>query len=140
MRPGYPLTGLALIIRMAFVRGGSEDETRDEFDVDRLHPSEIGTLIRLSVDHVKAGLTRTYVGRGKIDAETYQHYFNTVSDILHAEFIGQNGHDISFYQFLVAYVPLLTKQQYQEKHRCTIEYLAKLTRTEFLARIARELK
>jgi hypothetical protein len=138
-RRGLPLTRLALSIRSSFSRLGSPLELDPWTDTLGLTAEEIGRLIESSLATVRSAKRDTYVEHGKVDAETYSSYFRAIGDILTAEFAENNGCERSFQEFLAEHLSGLTKQTYQDKHRCHMEYLAKLTRNQFLAITKREL-
>jgi hypothetical protein len=136
-RKSYPLTGLALIIRSAFVHlySASENETNGH---DTVAPEEIAQMIAMSVETVKTTMRPSYVGKQKIYAEAYDIYFLAIRDLLTAEYVQEDGLKRSYYDYLRRHLETLTRENYQRQCRCHFEYLAKLTRRELLQNFKKE--
>jgi hypothetical protein len=138
-RAAVPLTQCALAVRTAFLRLGTDVREEHADAQEHLLPEEVGRIIARAADAVERQKFLSYVGRGKVDTQTYSRYFSAIRDLLEAEFVQRDGHDRSFADFLTTYLPGLTDAQYRENHRCHMEYLARLTRAMFLKEVRGEL-
>jgi hypothetical protein len=138
-RRSFPLTSLALILRMAYSRFEQEPADEGVFEETMLRPDEAEELIGEALETVEAEKRRTYVEKGKVTALTYSAYFAAIRSILRAEFVENDGMDRSFHAQLQSILPGLSMDEYKEHHRCHLEYLAKLARERLLERIREEL-
>jgi hypothetical protein len=135
-RPAFPLTGLALIIRSAFVHlhAALEQESSSH---DHFASEEIQEMISKSLARIKREKLSSYVGKQKIDAAIYETYFSAMRDLLGAEFVDNDGFGRSYYDHLRQYLSAMTREDYERHYRCQFEYLAKLARQAFLDRLKR---
>ncbi len=136
-RRSYPLTGLALIIRSAFTHLNTALE-QDSNSHDHFAPEEIEKMIAVSAENVKSNMRSSYVGKQKINDRTYEACFRAIHDLLAAEYVQNDGVNRSFYDYLHQHIQALTPENYQRRCRCHFEYLAKLTRREFLQNLKKE--
>jgi hypothetical protein len=135
-RKEYPLVGLALVLRNI---SSSRDFTEESHSVQpSLSESELTAYIERSVYEVKEAMVQKYVGKNKIEPMTYDLYFLAIRDILIAEYVQNDGEENSFYEILSGLRSQTTKQEYAEKHRIYLEYLAKLTRNQFISVVRKE--
>ena len=84
-------------------------------------------------------MKKSYVGKGKLKEPMYSTYFRTIGEILCAEYVQNDGDVNSYYSQLLAQMPGLSDDEYRTKHRTILEYLAKLTRRDFVERVRKEL-
>ncbi len=133
-RKGLPLISVALGIRNCFVRLGPAALAEDEDFPDDRRP-----LLDAAVHTVQARMSPSYVGRGKIDPDTFALYLRSVFDILHDQYILGNGDGGTFYDYLCIHRPGITRSEYRRSHQGHLEYLVKLTKQEFFASVEREL-
>jgi hypothetical protein len=133
-RKGLPLISVALGIRNCFVRlVPSASAEEPEFPDDRR------PLLDAAVHAVQARMSPSYVGRGKVDPATLALYLRSVFDILHDQYILENGDGRTFYDYLCMHRPGTTRSEYRRTHQGHLEYLVKLTKQEFFASVEREL-
>ncbi len=138
-RRQYPLIGLALVCRSVLQRA---DPVIDAIAIDPsgLTTEEVQEFMDASVERVQSLMKHSYIEKGKLDEPLYDLYFDSIRDILNNEFVRNDGIRASYYQILKARIPKLTEEDYTDKHRTYLEYLAKLARKEFLESISHELK
>lgn len=129
----FPLTGLALIIRSTFtnLHVALEQESNGH---GHFAPDEIAQMIAISVATTKNRMHAAYVGKRKVEATTFAAYFVAIQEALGDDYIHANGISKSYFEYLRRHLPQLAHENYQKRHRCHFEYLAKLTRKEFVAR------
>ncbi len=128
--PEYPLIPFAQALRTAFLHAGqppSENNRPAPFLSD-----EVSRAILLVIDGVQDQMHASYVGRGKVEATTYQAYFRAISDVLHAEYVSSADPVASYFDALGKYLPGLPKDTYRQEHRHVMEYLAKMARAQLL--------
>ena len=75
-----------------------------------------------------------YVGKGKVDEATYAIYFEAIRDRLTEAYARHNDHSLTNYKALCVYLPGLSREAYEQKHRAIFEYLSKRTREGFVNR------
>ncbi len=136
-RRSFPLTGLALIIRSAFVQLHAVLE-RESNGHAHFTSEEIQETISKSLAKIKTNMLASYVGKRKIDTAIYETYFFAMRDWLGAEFVDNDDFGRSYYDYLRHHLPGMTREDYQRHYRCQFEYLAKLARTEFLDQLKQE--
>ncbi len=134
----YSLVGAAVVIRSLMVRS-YWNPTETEGDGEQFMPGEIDRFIRESIQRTKSSLTRSYLEKGKLSASLFESYFNTVSDILEAEFISNDGMELTYFESLQRHLTDLHQEEYLSRHRIYLEYLVKLTRMNFLESVKREI-
>jgi hypothetical protein len=100
---------------------------------------EIASSIRMSVSQIRERMEKAYVARGKTDIETYSRYFEAISQSLLARYADQDGEGLSLFSSLALMIPGLTFEAYKGEHRAILEYLFRLTESEFLGSIKGEL-
>lgn len=132
-RKGFPLTGLALIIRSTFtnLHVALEQESNGH---EHFAPDEIVQMIAISAATTKSRMHASYVGKNKVEASTFAAYFVAIQEALGDEYIHANGISKTYFEHLRRHLPQLAHENYRKHHRCHFEYLAKLTRKEFLSR------
>lgn len=127
--PGYPLISFARCIRSAFER---TEAASDVGEPDRtFSDNETEQAIARAVRRIGEEKKISYVHRGKVDVRTFDAYLAAVHTMLTGHFV----HDIeteSLCAVLSEHLPGLTENEYKEKHRNILEYLAKLARVELL--------
>lgn len=138
-RRSVPLTALALILRMAYSRMGGAGVEALTAEGPVVRPEEAERLIADALAGISREKRKTYVGRGKVTEEVYDAYMAAVGAILHAEFVENDGHDLSYCAQMQTFLPGLGPGEYRNEHRCHLEYLAKITRERFLSEMRNEL-
>ena len=100
-----------------------------EFEVDR---------IRLQVETaLKEKIILTYLARGKIDRRQAEAMFNAFQDMMEDWCEGEESQS-SLLGYLRHYLPM-DDQQYEDTLRTKMEYLLKIVRDDFAARLMREI-
>jgi hypothetical protein len=138
-RRSVPLTSLALILRMAYARFGAVPDVDGDPGESVLRGEEAERLITEALLGIEAEKHAAYVEKGKVTAPTYAAYMSAIRGILYTEFVENDGADHSYLVLLQAHMPGLSQEEYRENHRCHLEYLAKLARERFLARVRHEV-
>jgi hypothetical protein len=135
----FPLVGLALALRSMMVRTSVPpmEVTAESPDLTQ---EELRTFVQSSIDRTKASMKPSYVGKGKLSDERFNLYFDCIGEILEAEYVFNNGLDLCYYDILRNRLGTLSQVHYGNHHRVYLEYLAKLTRRNFLESIRNELQ
>jgi len=136
---GYPLTGLALVIRSAFTRIGGMPDTVPEEESLVLRSGELKGILASSVAAVRFHLHEKYVESRKMSRQTYNAHFHAVMDILAAEYLGEDGGGRTFFGHLSRELPGLTRQSYRYTYRSRLEYFVKRARDQFLRSMRKEI-
>ncbi len=137
--PAFPLVGLALIIRSAFSRL-QEDTAGLSGDEYTITSADLEHMIFSSVDSVRKRMRSSYVGKEKLDPQTYESHFLAIRDILVTQFVHDDGFDLTFFDHLRNHMEDLTAGEYQSRHRVYLEYFSKLARQELLDALRKELR
>ena len=138
-RKSVPLTSLALLLRMAYARVGTEPEEDGEPEETALRSEEAERIIAGALATLDAEKRPAYVAKGKVTDQQYTAYMGAIRGILCAEFVENDGNGVSYHVHLERVLPGLSQEEYREHHRCHLEYLAKLARERFLAMVRQEL-
>lgn len=70
----------------------------------------------------------SYVEKEKLTDETFDGYLRTIHDILWAHFGDGNAEELSYFETLQKALPCVTRNGYDQRHRTTLEYLARLAK------------
>jgi hypothetical protein len=138
-RKSFPLTSLALILRMAYSRfaAGPEGPVPEEAEI---RAEEAERIIGDALMSVESEKRATYVDKGKVNGPTYAAYMMAIRAILRSEFVENDGHVRSYLDHLQLHLPDLSIVEYRDNHRCHLEYLTKLARERFLENVRAELR
>ncbi len=82
--------------------------------------------IREACKVVRAKTFHKYVDRKKVAREVFDAYFDVVALMLHMRFVENDGGDFQLSENFLKLIPGMTLQEYREKHRNKLEYLARL--------------
>ena len=123
---GYPLTALARAIRAAFTCVCAVDH-EDQQDGPAFHAFEVDKAIVVATAQVGADKKAQYVGRGKVEADTYAAYVQAVRAHLVGQYL-EGAEVVSNYEALTRQLPGLEEDTYRREHRNVVEYLGKLAR------------
>jgi hypothetical protein len=122
----YPLTRLAQALRAARTRVQSVTDHSGPVahpDHPTLRPEETRRYIEKTLSALRSEKRSTYVAQGKIDAETYDVYFEALRDRLEARFVPPGDPEMTHHEALMEHFPGLTKEEYRDHHRARFEYL-----------------
>ena len=134
-QPAFPIVGLALVIRgISIVTPVDLSEPTLEFT-----KAEMTSFLAKSISFVRNGIGARYVRDGKIEAEHIQEYLAVIGDLLRSQFVDDDGNDVSLFTLLGARRTGLTREEYSSQHRVHLEYLFRLTKKDFLARVKDEM-
>jgi len=113
-------------------------------DEEAYHPSLDG-LTEFEVDQIrsevelalKEKILLTYFARGKVDRKEAEAMFNAFHDILW-DWCSSGDLQVSLYQYYCRHFPI-DEKTYETTSRSKMEYLLKIAREEFAARLMREI-
>lgn len=128
-RNGYPLTGLAQIVRSAFALSRPEPDDPVDLFTTREEGSVVVATVAEDLRHEKRS---SYVDCGKVLPTTYHAYFLTICDILEGEFVNGSPQPDSYQSALERHIEPLSNEAYHDEHRNILEYLTKLARKRLI--------
>lgn len=138
-RKAYPLVGLGLVLRRIMSHLGDLEQV-PETRLDRgLTVEDIRSQVSASVGQIRQSMLETYVTKEKMSPETYNGYFAALRNLFNERYAGEDGVDLSYFDFLNSAIGPMDRGEYMRKHRVRFEYLAKLTRRELIRRIEKDL-
>ncbi|MCX6132174.1 MAG: hypothetical protein NTU47_00060 [Ignavibacteriales bacterium] len=119
-----PLVSVAQVFRKHIcVCDIPEDEIQEESQ--NLRTGDLKTIIRESCSQVSRSARQRYVAKGKVSAHLYDCYFSSIEKYLERLMAGTDGDPDSLYSVLVEFHPGLSKAEYRQYHKATLEYLAR---------------
>jgi hypothetical protein len=130
---GFPLSRFAVLVRGAFshlhrsVNGSSLPEAPA-----LLERRETLAVLDSVVEAVRADMQASYVGRGKVAADTFEAYLRAGRELLAARFVEANREDLSYYEALHRHLEGLSHRAYREAHRHRFEYVMKKLKRRFV--------
>lgn len=119
----YPVTAFALLIRCAYQQREALEQTADAGP--HSYDEDIGTVATDIVRGTTGELLTMYCSRGKLPLSAVQAYGKAVMDILCETFVQGDGDSASYFEILQRHIPGLTKDDYVQRHRTKLEYVAK---------------
>ncbi len=136
----YPLIGGAIVIRSLMVRSLTFADSTVVHPDAEISPEEVGQFIRASIQKTRTAMRSSYVARGKMSEKTFDIYFDCVKEILDAEYIPNDGSEVSYFDVLQKRLTRLDATEYRTQHRVYLEYLVRLTRLSLLESLKSELQ
>ena len=127
----------AEMIRSWYTPHQSQDA--DRVDEMILSEDEIHSFISTVVEKIHFHTQRSYVRKGKLTEGECTILVAAIRDILIAEFVSHDGEAESLYDTLHRRSPGLTREEYQNRHRVIIEYIAKVARNEMRHQLRKEV-
>lgn len=137
-RRAFPLLGFGRILRSAHANLGESPDTLTE-QQHTLSEDDIRKHILISTAEIRSAMYPTYVDKGKVGERHFDMYFKAISCILEADYLNDDGVNLSYYDHLVSHLGGISREEYQHEHRAYLEYLARLSRLSFLQNIRGEL-
>jgi hypothetical protein len=109
---------------------------KDVTEKQHLHEERLSRSDELSEDAVReivatAGqethrkFHKAYVAKGKVTPDDFIAYLKAIESVLLVRISTDDGHNESLYTFLKRHMCGLTEEQYREKHRARVEYMAR---------------
>lgn len=137
-RPAYPVTQFAQVVQQALKRlAHAPDDTHRE---EMFREEEVARAIAQAVRDVRTRMYDTYVGQGKLDADTFELYVRVTHDILQDQFKDSSLPPRSYFDVCHAHRPGLSKATYRQVHRHIVEYLVKQARDALIAYLRQDLQ
>ncbi|MDP2207866.1 MAG: hypothetical protein Q8K98_03695 [Bacteroidota bacterium] len=118
-----PLISIALIIKSIYSLGKLDDEKTEYVDMDVVH-LDIENISNSVCAELLHELYDSYVAKKKCCDDIFGKYISATKEILRQTY--GDGKGESFYEILKQQIPKLTKTEYAEKHRTTLEYFVRL--------------
>jgi len=137
-RRAFPLLGFGRVLRSAYSRLDESTDVVIEHQ-HTLSADDIRKYILTTTAETCSAMRSTYVDKGKVGGRHFDIYFKVISCILEADYLGNDGVDLSYYDHLVIHMGPISREQYQHEHRAYVEYLTRLSRLSFLQKIRKEL-
>jgi len=120
------LVAVALGIRSLYARASAAGHAAVSPD-HALQEQDATTIVRGACADVKSRMRKRYVEQKKISADMFEKYFEAIEMYLRARFDGLADGDLSLSACLERVDRSVTREEYRQKHRARIEYLARKT-------------
>lgn len=128
--PGFPLVGLASVVRRVFDLMAEEPQPKAT-SLSKLHREDLHELLYASRDRVADEMRKKYVGV-KLSSRTFDAYIRAAQDCLCAEFVEPGADDATHFDVLHPHMRTLTYEEFRANHRGRFQYVVKKMRTVFL--------
>jgi hypothetical protein len=136
-RRSIPLVDVVQLFRKAY-HGSFEDVTEHQAPhADGLTNFEIKSICAQVELVLKEKIVFTYLARGKVNREEAEAIFGALKDICDDWCNGEQSQP-SLYDYLKQYLNI-DEKNYESNYRTKTEYLLKIAREEFAARLMKEL-
>jgi hypothetical protein len=136
-RRSVPLVDVVQLFRKAY-QGGFEDVTEHQAPhADGLTDFEIKSICTQVELVLKEKIVFTYLAHGKVNREEAEAIFGALNDICDDWCNGEQSQS-SLLDYLKKYLNM-NEETYESNYRTKMEYLVKIAREEFAARLMREL-
>lgn len=119
------LVYIALNIKFIYSLGKLDCEDREYVEIDFIH-LDIENISNSVCAELLHELYDNYVANKKCGDDIFGKYINATKEILRQTYGDGDGKGESFYEILNQQIPELTKTEYAEKHRTTLEYFVRL--------------
>jgi hypothetical protein len=135
-RRSVPLIDVVQVVKQRF-REGYEAKTDENIALDGLLPYEIDSIRKKVERALKEKIVLTYLARGKIERRQAEAISSALHDMLD-DWSNSGGDGCSLYGYLRRHLQV-DEEQYETEFRPKMEYLLKIAREEFAARLMREI-
>jgi hypothetical protein len=89
---------------------------------------DISTIVGEQMQMVRTRLYQEYVRNGKLTEELFASYSGALNDLITDLFVLNNGQDLAHPDYLMPYMPGLSRESYRREHRAYFEYMVKIAR------------
>lgn len=137
-RRSVPLNDVVQACKKLFQAGYQPEEQSDfHSEIESLTDFEIETLCTQVEYVLKEKIVLTYLARGKINRKEAEAIFSAFQDMID-DWVEGTGENYSLYEYFSRRLPI-DERTYEAQFRPKIEYLLKIVRQEFAARLLREI-
>ncbi|MBI5476361.1 MAG: hypothetical protein HY964_06460 [Ignavibacteriales bacterium] len=136
-RTSISLVDVVQIFRKIYQSDHTLIEEEDVFASEGLTKFEIEQLCSEVLLFLKEKIFLTYLARGKVDRKSAEAIYTAFRDMLEDWCYGEESKS-SIFEYLKVHIQI-DDNQYEEIYRTKMEYLLKIAREEFAARLMREL-
>jgi hypothetical protein len=136
-RTSIPLVDVVQIFRKIYQSDHTPIEEEDVFSSDGLTKFEIEQLCSEVLLSLKEKIFLTYLARGKVDRKSAEAIYTAFRDMLEDWCCGEESKS-SIFHYLKDHLHI-DEKQYEEVYRTKMEYLLKIAREEFAARLMKEI-
>lgn len=132
---------LVMTVARAFRFLISRDDSilQETYPDDRLLVEGAEAVIRETCRRERERYLQKYVEQKRVKREVFESYFGAIEETMLSHFLDNDGSDQSLFERLHVLRPEITHDEYYEKHRSVVEYLARLTRTAVAEQLKKEL-
>ena len=128
------LISTAILFKEVYQLGWEAGQVTDIVE-EKIESDHLTRLIEDICHELQTEMYHGYVQKGKCSKETFGKYIETVKKILHASFVNEHLDGGTFYSYLEAQIPGLTKEEYKRDHRTILEYFAKIGKERLRAQL-----
>lgn len=134
-KKSYPIFELATFIVSYY----NDSEILEDLEEEQMFSKEeqekfINTVIQLIESNHMSG----YIKHQKVTLEEKKYLLMTLKDILNNDFFSNDFADLSYYDLLKNYIHQLTKDEYKNRYKKIVEYLAKSAKGEMKVILMKE--
>jgi hypothetical protein len=123
-----PFVPFALFLKKMFtLKTGVEQKAVEVID-DALEGEDIMRIVEDVCAEVRSDMHATYVETGKVTEEIYEKYMIALKNMLFQSDGDRLAGRESHYAYLLAQMPELTREEYDNRHRSIVEYLVRLAK------------
>lgn len=122
-----PFVFAGLMFKSVYVLGWDANEETPVID-DGIDASFHRKIVDNICRRLRQELHRTYVEKGKCSDEVFGNYIEATRSVLTSTFLDQHLDGSTYFEYLQAQIPGLTKEEYHHRHRQVLEYLTKIGR------------
>lgn len=122
------LIGLAIAVKKGYEYHNAERSKESPRVEERMQVGETERLIERTCAQLGKEMEPRYVGKNKVDRETFCIYMEVIKRSLTSEFTDGTDGQISYFDHYAGCSPGITRKEYFERHRVVIEYLGRISK------------
>lgn len=119
-----PLVTLGMVIRNLFAPESpliAEPESEHQMVIE-----DTARIVRQACTRIQTTMHCKYVGKGKVNEQTFCAYFTVLEQSIVQRLVGTDGEECSYYKLLKAAMGDLSTDEYQKLHKSQLEYLGRI--------------
>lgn len=121
------ITDIAVIFKRVMTNGQTNHEMLYQPD-DNLLDMNLEEIVNRLLVLLKEQFFLGYVKSGKIESKLFNMYWLAISDMMKDVFLRNDGSAYSHPDYLMKYMPALSRDAYRTTHRIHFEYLVRVTK------------
>lgn len=126
-----PLVGIAQVFRLLFEETPIESVREDSIEQELLIREAMETIKRICTEERRNAYVK-YVRKKKVTKDVLDSYFKVIEQKLIEVAINRDGDSFSLFEGIKSYYPNLSREEYRQRHKHILEYLARQTHQRVL--------